>query len=359
MENIDVQINLLNQSIGWLETYHGNNISEINRLKNFRRKLKTIKFAIEERCSAAAYGESQAGKSYLMDSLLSQIGKPFSVDFGKEKPVFVDEINPSGGKNVKRESTGVITRFTTRCNNSMMTEYVKVRNFTIVDIILFLSDSYYKDIKIHPETALDLNDLNKEIEKTLNEVVDKNYNQNYITDDDIYDISDYFKQIVGSNAITIIQSEFALAVSRVISHIRLENWPRLFTLLWNKNKDITDLFTLLISELQKMSFQMDVYVPYQALLYKNGTLLDINWTDEILGDGEMARKYHCTTDVYDSTGMLLAKDIRKASLCALAAELTFTLSPDSIDNERMRFLSNIDLLDFPGSCPREKIYKRV
>ena len=48
MENIDVQINLLNQSIGWLETYHGNNISEINRLKNFRRKLKTIKFAIEE-----------------------------------------------------------------------------------------------------------------------------------------------------------------------------------------------------------------------------------------------------------------------------------------------------------------------
>ena len=35
MENIDVQINLLNQSIGWLETYHGNNISEINRLKNF------------------------------------------------------------------------------------------------------------------------------------------------------------------------------------------------------------------------------------------------------------------------------------------------------------------------------------
>ena len=84
MENIDVQINLLNQSIGWLETYHGNNISEINRLKNFRRKLKTIKFAIEERCSAAAYGESQAGKSYLMDSLLSQIGKPFSVDFGKE-----------------------------------------------------------------------------------------------------------------------------------------------------------------------------------------------------------------------------------------------------------------------------------
>ena len=332
MENIDVQINLLNQSIGWLETYHGNNISEINRLKNFRRKLKTIKFAIEERCSAAAYGESQAGKSYLMDSLLSQIGKPFSVDFGKEKPVFVDEINPSGGKNVKRESTGVITRFTTRCNNSMMTEYVKVRNFTIVDIILFLSDSYYKDIKIHPETALDLNDLNKEIEKTLNEVVDKNYNQNYITDDDIYDISDYFKQIVGSNAITIIQSEFALAVSRVISHIRLENWPRLFTLLWNKNKDITDLFTLLISELQKMSFQMDVYVPYQALLY--------------------------TTDVYDSTGMLLAKDIRKASLCALAAELTFTLSPDSIDNERMRFLSNIDLLDFPGSCPREKIYER-
>ena len=62
--------------------------------------------------------------------------------------------------------------------------------------------------------------------------------------------------------------------------------------------------------------------------------------------------------MYDSTGMLLAKDIRKASLCALAAELTFTLSPDSIDNERMKFLSNIDLLDFPGSCPREKIYER-
>lgn len=50
---------------------------------------------------------------------------------------------------------------------------MKVRNFTIVDIILFLSDSYYKDVKNSSGNSIGPQHLNKEIEKTLNEVVDR------------------------------------------------------------------------------------------------------------------------------------------------------------------------------------------
>ena len=135
LKNLDV----IKESFAWAEKY-GKDSFPYEVFKNYRRKLRRIGDALSENCSVAAYGESQVGKSYLMSSLLSSPSAPFVImNKGKEYR-FVDEINPSGGNNAKIESTGVITRFTTRQSNPGMADYVRVSNLSIFDLVLLLTD---------------------------------------------------------------------------------------------------------------------------------------------------------------------------------------------------------------------------
>lgn len=102
---------MVDGSIAWAKE-HGKESFPCNTFKDWRRRLKRIYAALEEKCSVAAYGESQVGKSYLMSSLLSSPNSPFVITNGGKAYSFIDDINPSGGNNAKIESTGVVTRFT-------------------------------------------------------------------------------------------------------------------------------------------------------------------------------------------------------------------------------------------------------
>ena len=70
IQDINHLLHVVEQSIKWANT-HEENSFPFSAFKEKRRELKKIKFALEEKCSAAAYGESQNGKSYLISSLLS------------------------------------------------------------------------------------------------------------------------------------------------------------------------------------------------------------------------------------------------------------------------------------------------
>src|SRR5690554_4007708 len=78
--------------------------------KSFRRDLSVIKEALTKRPSIAIFGQSQVGKSYLVQNL----AKPFDSQYLKIKVSqdngdinFLTEMNPDGGQ----ESTGLVTRF--------------------------------------------------------------------------------------------------------------------------------------------------------------------------------------------------------------------------------------------------------
>lgn len=111
IHDIDRHIAIINDTIAWAQEYHKESFPT-EQMKEFRRKLLKIRKALVVNCSAAAYGESQVGKSYLMSSLLSSSKHPFVIENNGREYSFIDEINPSGGNNAKIESTGVITRFT-------------------------------------------------------------------------------------------------------------------------------------------------------------------------------------------------------------------------------------------------------
>lgn len=352
LQDIKRNQDLIEQSIAWADRF-GKDAFPREVFKNYRRKLKRISEALSDNCSAAAYGESQVGKSYLMSSLLSSPESPFVIINKGRAYSFIDEINSSGGENTQKETTGVITRFTIRQTNQKMADYVKVSNLSIVDIILLLADSYHNDVKIDQESVLLHDNINLKLSQMSELWEDRKYRQAIITEDDVRDICDYVKDIIGTSAVNISRSEFCKIVPTIIQHVRHENWVQIFGLLWNNNSEMNRLFNSLVNEYEKLNFQTDVYVPFEAVMRDNGTLLNIEWLDSVCGVHKDMRKYEEYTDVYGSNGELLASNFSKAFLSALVGEITFVL-PESIAKER-KFLNKIDLLDFPGARSREKL----
>lgn len=350
IKDIDSHINIINDSLDWAKEY-GKDSFPAEQFKECRRKLSKIRKALTDNCSAAAYGESQVGKSYLMSSLLSSSEHPFVIENDGKEYLFIDELNPSGGNNTKIESTGVITRFTIKKGEGHE-DKIKILNLSVVDIILLLTDSYYNDIKIDLDTTLSFEAINLELEGMSSLWQSQKKHHDIISEDDIRDINDYIKDVIGNNAAAIYQSNFCKTISNIIQYIPYDKWVDVFSLLWNKNPEINRLFAILINAYRKLDFQQEVYVPFDAVLKAHGTLLKIEWLDTVCGIHNDTGSDDIYTDVYDSEGHLIASNFSKGELSALIAELTFEL-PESIAYDR-KFLKNMDLLDFPGARSREK-----
>lgn len=351
IHDIDEHIAIINDTLAWAQEYHKESFP-MEQMKEFRRKLLKIRNALAVNCSAAAYGESQVGKSYLMSSLLSSSKHPFVIENNGKEYSFIDELNPSGGNNAKIESTGVITRFTIKKGERSNISFVKILNLSVVDIILILADSYYNDIRINPDTIIPYDAINKKLDELSSLWSNKRIQHDIIVEDDIKDINDYVKEVIGNSAAAIYQSNFCTIIAAVIQYIPYDKWVDVFSLLWNQNEEINRLFATLINAYKKLEFQQEVYVPFNAVLRSEGTLLKIEWLDTVCGVQIDTGNDIVYTDVYDKDGNLLASNFSKGDLSALIAELTFEL-PEAIAQER-KFLMEMDLLDFPGARSREK-----
>ncbi len=351
IENIDKHLSLVGESVDWATKY---NLAAFpyGNFKEHRRRLCKIRSALAEKCSAAAYGESQVGKSYLMSSLLSSPGAPFVIKNGDREYSFVDDINPSGGNNSKTESTGVVTRFTISKSAENHDGLVKVRLLSVTDLILLMTDSYYNDIKLNSEGKLKYDDINAELVSLQEKWSAGSVRQTVVSEDDVKDIIDYVKDVIGNGAVNVCQSNFCSVVASLIEKIPCSAWTDVFGLLWNRNAEISRLFSSLLREIEKLNFQSDVFIPFEAVLRKNGTILKIEWLDSVFGTQFADDSDILFTDVYDSKKNLLATSFGKGPLSALIAELTFEL-PETVADSR-KFLKKIDLLDFPGARSREK-----
>lgn len=349
LKDINNHIKLINGSIEWANQYEKNTFPyEI--FQEYRRRLKRIHRALEENCSAAAYGESQVGKSYLMSSLLSSPNSPFIIKNRGKEYSFIDEINPSGGNNSKVESTGVVTRFTLQPQPNVVKDYVKIQNLSIVDIILLIADSYQNDVKPNTDHVLQQNDINLAIDSLSVYWSDKMQKQKYLTSDDIFEIRDYVNDEL--NNVHVIKSNFFKVISQHIECITVDHWADVFSLLWNRNEQLSHLFSVLIDEYKKMDFCTEIYVPFECVRRDYGTLLDIKWLDTVCGVNCDMGNYELYTTVYDANGNTLSTGFPKGSLSAITAEITFPLSPSLADDRQ--FLTKIDLLDFPGARTRKK-----
>ena len=350
--NIQKQLKVIERANAWIKTsLEGKKAKDAYRnLVNCRRKLNKKKFALESNPAAAMYGESQVGKSYLISSLLSEEGKPFSItDENNKVHNFIEKINPPGGGS---ESTSLVSRFSVSYKPLYAKFPVKATLLSPSDIILVLCDSFYNDINLKSSQNihfLSTDDIKSEVAELKNRLKDRQDQQNILGEDDVLDMQDYFVEYF-QKADKVIDSKFFEEISLMISKAKPNEWTDIFSLLWNKNEIFTTLLGRLIDEYQKLNFANEVYLPMESVLYAYGTLLDVKRLREIYAEPERIEPNYTP-----NTKLFLPKtnqeiDFAKSYLCALTAELVFSQAETLLKSKK--FLKETDLLDFPGARSR-------
>lgn len=351
-KNIQKQLEIIERSNAWIKTsLDGNKAKEAYRsIVNCRRKLNKKKFSLEGNPAAALYGESQVGKSYLISSLLSEVGKPLSIiDENSVVHNFITEINPPGGGS---ESTSLVSRFSINYKPINQKFPIKAVLLSPVEIVLVLCDSFYNDINLKATQDihfLSTDEINAEVFQLKERLKDCTGQQKILCEDDVLDMQDYFTEYF-QKADKIIDSIFFEEVSLLISKSTPNDWTDIFSLLWNKNDIFSSLFGKLIDEYQKLNFSNEVYLPIESVLYAYGTLLDVKRLREIYSEPDRIEPNYTP-----NTKLFLPKsnqeiDCVKSFLCALTAELVFSQSETLLKSKP--FLKQTDLLDFPGARAR-------
>ncbi len=329
------------QALEWLE----NNKESIGKeydsihteLRRSIRSFHKCHIAAKRKMCVGVFGPSQSGKSYLISTLAKDNEGKLFADFAGEQRNFISEINPPGGK----ESTGLVTRFTTTPPPHLPEGYpIRLRLFSECDIVRVLANTYYADCE-HQE-APDQDALLQDLQN-----IEALYNPQRTAEvniDDVEELREYMQRnFAAPPRAQLLQRAYWHKAMFLAPGLDLHGRAKLFSLIWDKIEDFTNLFIRLSESLQKLGNPDEAYCTIEALIPRTHSIIDV----KILQDLDST-----TTD---DTLQILGKNGQSATLSraivtALTAELTIYMREKPDD-----FFDHTDLLDFPGYRSRLKL----
>lgn len=353
VQHINHQLEVIEKAFEWIDNVPtAEQLDFKKKLINIRRELKRIHYAVSEPCSTAAFGESQMGKSYLISAMLSTPSHPFSVTDGQNSFDFINDINPSM-PNSTIEATGVITRFTAKNKENVPSGFLKVQLLSIPDIILILCETYYNQVDYAQDTVLSKEDINN----IVNNIVPEKPStiQTFLSDDDLLDIKEYLdnSSLLRKKCDKILSSEFFNFLITNISLLSESQIASIVQILWNKESHISQLWNDMMDTYKKLDYSAVVFPRFDSVLKKKGTLLDVARLDEMYGKpDDCGSEYEPYTEVKLKANGNSIK-LKKSFFSALIAELSFILPQELVSSHP--FLSDLDILDFPGARRPEQI----
>lgn len=333
--------------------------TKIKLLQENKRNLNRVIKATAKRPSVAIFGQSQVGKSFLVRSL-AKSPKTSKLEvlnsITEERIDFLQKINPPGG----RESTGIITRFSTSKPNNIKEDYpYKVELLSQLDVASIIINGYLEDIQDY------IKELDKEeiLEKIASLKQENNtINVTDLSEDEVYDFNDY--------VITNYKDDYRIKYcesinffSDLISLLPKIAYNRRWELLhyfWGKNEFLTTVFNQLSETLYKVGFSNIAYVNDNAIIngkkepqFGNTTnILDVERVKEMFQSPALEQLSVCNLK-----GEINSVPISEFS--ALIKELHFEIPNDFKEKKEREFLQYTDVLDFPGSKSRDKIPELV
>ena len=383
-KKIESQIQNINDALAWVGKNRPNDYAQkFLQLVGYRRTLNMVAEAEEDNPGIAAFGKSQVGKSYLMSCLLQDNdGNPYMVKAGDASYNFVFEINPPSAEGGGTESTGVVSRFSSFSRNASAYNRnlpVLVRTFSVKDLVLIISDSYYNDI-------MDFNAMGEDEIKDLCQALEDRYaasarqNSPVVTADDVLGMNDYFRRHV-NNAQSFLKTSFFTRLALVVENIPVCDYVAVFANLWHNEPNLTALFSRMFDVLRRLDFAHEVYLPIESVLHggvNENTIMSVQCLNKLL-----APNPQYTTDVYVRDGGDYRKaiaGISKSDVCAICAEVVFKIDDSFLKSNRrycfdeipsdtasrmnhgsieMSMLERNDLLDFPGARSRLSLNSSV
>lgn len=320
-----------------------------------RMRMHRIDNALDVNPAAAVFGESQVGKSYLVQNLLKNSKGVLDVvtDNNGGTSNFILDLNPSGGG---VESTSLITRFTEREQNTGNKDFpISVRIFSPLDVILTLVDSYFSDVQNH--TFPEKEEIQARIEALEAKYGGKTQIQERLTEDHMYEMLDYLTH--GSFPIVqyfighIKTLRYLERLGAFINAMTPSEWTEAFSLLWNDNEMVNDVFRRLITLLDTLGFPENVGIDVASLLKVDGTILCVDRIKEFFGvveneKGDPIEKARIP-EMQVWTGSRTVS-VKKSEFTSVAAEVVLQVPKDS--DAPKPFMATLDILDFPGARSR-------
>lgn len=389
LQKIVKQIDNINKSIEWIRKYKKEQFApKFISLVEERRKLHILANAERNNPGIAAFGQSQVGKSYLMNCILKNGDGAFLVDAEDGRHNFVDEINPIGEGS---EATGVVTRFSSysRNENEYDVKYpIRMTVLSVRDMISVICDTYFNEFDDY--TTLGETEVLQLCADWKQQYSDRNtIPRPLLTADDILNIKYYFRKHINNAQVYSVKTPFFDTLALIIDKIPQEECVKIFSILWNNNEEYTKLFTRSLDILKRLDFKETVYLPIQAVLH-NGTKEDTIMSVSCLKLLYTDKEDQYTTIAYSKDGDRWTQlgTFSKCELCAVCSEVIIKIGKDFIttsgafdlqmfsetssadlstklsealangicrkekDTIHLDVLKSADLLDFPGARAR-------
>ncbi|MFZ9406531.1 MAG: virulence factor SrfC family protein [Burkholderiaceae bacterium] len=323
-------------------------------VENQARKLAS---SAARRNSVGVFGPSQAGKSYLVSVLGRDRGRPLMVDFAGAQRNFIEEINPQGGK----ESTGLVTRFTTERGTTDREHPVELRLLSECDLVKILANSFLSDFD-QANRRVSLPDAEKirqgiaSIEGRAGQAESAasgggNRSASHLDEIAMLDISEYFESYFRLQHAELKRAGYWEALIRLGHRLGMDERIELYSMLWGGLADLTGLFRLLLVALQDLGHAAECRASMDSLLPRERSIIDVDTLRKGLASPEHEQDTVSVVPVSRDQGVDGSlRRIPRALLTALVAEVkvVVTTSP-------WPFFEHTDLLDFPGARSREKL----
>lgn len=376
-QRITTQIETINEALDWVETHRPKDFNnKFITLVGERSRLRMLQQACATNPAIAAYGESQVGKSYMMNCLLQKPGKVFMVkakEQGQEREYnFIEQMNPI---TKDAEATGVVTRFSsfTREPGLYCPEHpILMKCLSLRDVILILADAYYNDVSDY-ETPTE-EDVRKQLEGWETRYAPMARRQSpTLAADDMIDMRDYFARHLRPaqvfNHVGLFE-RLALLIERVPD----EGYEDMFAILWSNHPSLTQLFHKMRGTLAKLHHARHVYLDAQALVHggKNAnTIASVECLKQLMAE---APEFFTNAYLPNGSGYECVPNLTKSEVCAVCAEVVVKIDEEYLEQTNsycfdgmkgndhglthepvtMDILRHNDLLDFPGARSREQ-----
>lgn len=348
------QIENINNALTWIRKNKSNDYQQkFKTLVDERRKLRKLYLAYRDNPAIAAYGVSQVGKSYLMNCILQNDGKPYLVEADGRTYNFIEEMNP---KTDNTEATGVVTRFSSfsRDKDKYSKDYpILMRCLSVADVVMVISDGYYNDISDYTTYS------EAEISKKTDELLSKYENHpvipnSPITADDILDIRGYYQGHV-NNAQAFLHTSFFDILALIADKIPDTEWVGVFSILWHESEYQTKLFAKMLSTLSKLEYSEYVYLPAQAMLHNGNnedTVMSVQCLNELFL--ETPRFF---TDAYVRHGDSYTQvpHLTKSEVSAVCAEIIMKIGDEYLDSKLSYCFANIKSQAVKDILKRDKV----
>lgn len=285
--------------------------------------------SLERPMCVGVFGPSQAGKSYLV-SVLARKGDTLTALFDDpERPEvdFIRDINPYGEK----EATGLVTRFSIEKPATPKDFPVALRLLTQTDVLKIICNSYFFDGDLEAETPVSAKEIDAHI-SGLELKLSPGY-VDVLREEDIWDVEEYFLRQL-RRAETKIFAPFWERFARAAPRLAIKERAELFSVLWGRHKELTDLFVALLECLDKLGFAENAYCPLTALIPAAKGILNVETLAGLGAEG---------TETLAVFANGKAASLSRPVVAALAAELRMTMKETP-----WPFFQHTDLLDFPG-----------